>query len=183
MTFFLRALLNDEPGSTKAKVIALYALLIGFNLAAWGWAFIAFHRFPVLLGTAFLAYSFGLRHAVDADHIAAIDNVTRKLMQQGKRPVAVGLMFSLGHSTIVIVGSIAIAGAALALQHRIDGVREIGGVIGTLVSTLFLFAIAIVNMIVLHSVYRSFQRVRRGEPYVEEDFDLLCALLRPAKRR
>jgi high-affinity nickel-transport protein len=148
-------------------------LLIAFNLAAWGWAFIAFHRFPVLLGTAFLAYSFGLRHAVDADHIAAIDNVTRKLMQQGKRPVAVGLMFSLGHSTIVIVGSIAIAGAALALQHRIDGVREIGGVIGTLVSSLFLFAIAIVNMIVLHSVYRSFQRVRRGEPYVEEDFDLL----------
>jgi high-affinity nickel-transport protein len=173
MTFLLRALRKVEPGSTKAKVIALYALLIGFNLAAWGWAFIAFHRFPVLLGTAFLAYSFGLRHAVDADHIAAIDNVTRKLMQQGKRPVAVGLMFSLGHSTIVIVGSIAIAATALALQHRIDGVREIGGVIGTLVSTLFLFAIAIVNMIVLHSVYRSFQRVRRGEPYVEEDFDLL----------
>ena len=173
MTFLLRALRKVEPGSTKAKVIALYALLIGFNLAAWCWAFIAFHRFPVLLGTAFLAYSFGLRHAVDADHIAAIDNVTRKLMQQGKRPVAVGLMFSLGHSTIVIVGSIAIAGAALALQHRIDGVREIGGVIGTLVSTLFLFAIAIVNMTVLHSVYRSFQRVRRGEPYVEEDFDLL----------
>ena len=173
MTFLLRALRKVEPGSTKAKVIALYALLIAFNLAAWGWAFIAFHRFPVLLGTAFLAYSFGLRHAVDADHIAAIDNVTRKLMQQGKRPVAVGLMFSLGHSTIVIVGSIAIAGAALALQHRIDGVREIGGVIGTLVSTLFLFAIAIVNMIVLHSVYRSFQRVRRGEPYVDEDFDLL----------
>jgi high-affinity nickel-transport protein len=173
MTFFLRAMRKVEPGSTKAKVIALYALLIGFNLAAWCWAFIAFHRFPVLLGTAFLAYSFGLRHAVDADHIAAIDNVTRKLMQQGKRPVAVGVMFSLGHSTIVIFGSIAIAGAALALQHRIDGVRQIGGVVGTLVSTLFLFAIAIVNMIVLHSVYRSFQRVRRGEPYVEEDFDLL----------
>ena len=93
-----------------------------FNLAAWCWAFVAFHRFPVLLGTAFLAYSFGLRHAVDADHIAAIDNVTRKLMQQGKRPVAVGLMFSLGHSTIVVVGSIAIAAAALALQHRIDAV-------------------------------------------------------------
>jgi high-affinity nickel-transport protein len=169
----LRSLLNDEPGSTKAKVIGLYTLLAGFNLAAWCWAFAAFHRFPVLLGTAFLAYSFGLRHAVDADHIAAIDNVTRKLMQQGKRPVAVGLMFSLGHSTIVVVGSIAIAATALALQHRIDGVREVGGVIGTLVSTLFLFAIAIVNLVVLHSVYRTFMRVRRGEPYVDEDFDLL----------
>jgi high-affinity nickel-transport protein len=171
----LRTLLNDEPGSTKAKVIALYAFLLAFNLAAWCWAFVAFHRFPVLLGTAFLAYSFGLRHAVDADHIAAIDNVTRKLMHQGKRPVAVGLMFSLGHSTIVIVGSLGIAATALALQHRIDGVREIGGMIGTLVSALFLFAIGIVNLIVLQSVYRSFRRVLRGEPYVEEDFDLLLA--------
>ena len=169
----LKSLMNDAPGSTKAKVVALYGLLGAFNLGAWCWAFVAFHRFPVLLGTAFLAYSFGLRHAVDADHIAAIDNVTRKLMQQGKRPVAVGLMFSLGHSTIVIVGSIAIAATALALQHRIDSVREIGGVIGTLVSALFLFAIALVNLIVLQAVIRSFMRVRRGEPYVEEDFDLL----------
>jgi high-affinity nickel-transport protein len=173
MISLLRSLANDEPGGAKAKVIALYGLLLGFNLAAWCWAFAAFHRFPVLLGTAFLAYSFGLRHAVDADHIAAIDNVTRKLMQQGKRPVAVGLMFSLGHSTVVIVGAIAIAATALALQHRIDAVREIGGVIGTLVSALFLFAIAIVNLIVLQSVIRSFMRVRRGEPYVDEDFDLL----------
>jgi high-affinity nickel-transport protein len=173
MPSFLRTLANDEPGNTKAKVVALYALLFAFNLAAWCWALAAFHRFPVLLGTAFLAYSFGLRHAVDADHIAAIDNVTRKLMQQGKRPVAVGLMFSLGHSTVVIVGSIAIAATALALQHRIDAVREIGGVIGTLVSALFLFGIAIVNLIILFSILRSFMRVRRGEPYVEEDFDLL----------
>jgi len=173
MPRLLRNLFNDEPGSTKARVVALYALLLTFNLGAWVWAFAAFHRFPVLLGTAFLAYSFGLRHAVDADHIAAIDNVTRKLMQQGKRPVTVGLMFSLGHSTIVVVGSLAIAATALALQHRIDGVREVGGVIGTLVSTLFLFAIALVNLVVLHSVYRSFMRVRSGEPYVDEDFDML----------
>src|SRR6202041_2908474 len=129
--------------------------LLVFNLAAWLWAIVAFHPYPVLLGTALLAYSFGLRHAVDADHIAAIDNVTRKLMQQGKRPVAVGLMFSLGHSTIVVAGSIAIAATALALQHRIDAAREIGGVNGTLVSALFLFAIAIVNLIVLCSVYRT----------------------------
>jgi high-affinity nickel-transport protein len=173
MPSILRTLFNDEPGGTKAKIIAIYAMLLVFNLAAWGWALVAFHRYPVLLGTAFLAYSFGLRHAVDADHIAAIDNVTRKLMQQGKRPVAVGLMFSLGHSSIVIVGSIAIAATALAMHHRIDAAREIGGVIGTLVSTLFLFGIAIVNLIVLRSVYRTFTRVRRGGTYVEEDFDLL----------
>jgi high-affinity nickel-transport protein len=166
-------LLNDKPDGTRAKVIAIYGILLIFNLGAWLWAVVAFHRYPLLLGTAFLAYSFGLRHAVDADHIAAIDNVTRKLMQEGKRPVAVGFMFSLGHSTVVVVGSIAIAATALALQHRIDSVRTIGAVIGTLVSTLFLFGIAIVNLVVLRSIYTAFQRVRRGEPYVEEDFDLL----------
>jgi len=173
MLSLLRSLANDEPGSLKAKVVALYGLLLAFNVGAWLWAFAAFHRFPVLLGTAFLAYSFGLRHAVDADHIAAIDNVTRKLMQQGKKPVAVGLMFSLGHSTVVIFGAIAIAATALALQHRMDAVRQIGGVIGTLVSALFLFAIAIVNLVVLQSILRIFMRVRRGEPYVDEDFDML----------
>ena len=173
MTSALRTLFNDQPGNTRAKVIAIYALLLAFNLGAWVWAVIAFHRFPVLLGTAFLAYSFGLRHAVDADHIAAIDNVTRKLMQEGKRPVAVGFMFSLGHSTIVVIGSIAIAATALALQHHIDHVRDIGSILGTLVSTLFLFAIAIANLIILRAVYRTFKSVRRGEPYVDEDFDLL----------
>jgi nickel/cobalt transporter (NiCoT) family protein len=127
----------------------------------------------VLLGTALLAYSFGLRHAVDADHIAAIDNVTRKLMQDGKRPVAVGFMFSLGHSTVVVLGAAAIAGAALTLQHRLDAFRSIGELIGTLVSAFFLFSIAAVNIIVLRSIYGAFVRVRRGEPYVEEDFDML----------
>ncbi len=169
----LSTLFNDGADNLRGRVIAIYGILLVFNLGAWLWAIIAFRHFPVLLGTALLAYSFGLRHAVDADHIAAIDNVTRKLMQDGKRPVAVGFMFSLGHSTIVVVGAAAIAGTAIALQHRFDGVRNIGGVIGTLVSAFFLFAIAIVNLIVLRSIYQAFVRVRRGEPYVEEDFDLL----------
>jgi len=154
-------------------VLAIYAILLAFNVVAWLWAVVAFRHFPVLLGTAFLAYSFGLRHAVDADHIAAIDNVTRKLMQEGKRPVAVGFMFSLGHSTVVVLGSAAIAVTALSLQHRLDAVRHIGGLVGTLVSTLFLFAIAIVNLVVARSVYLAFRRVRRGGQYVEEDFDML----------
>jgi len=173
----LRSLFTDQPGQPRAhigaRILAIYAVLAVFNLGAWAWAVIAFHRFPVLLGTAFLAYSFGLRHAVDADHIAAIDNVTRKLMHEGKRPVAVGFLFSLGHSTIVVVGSIAIAATALALQHRIDHIRTIGSIVGTLVSTLFLFSIAIVNLIILRAVYRTFLSVRRGEPYIDEDFDLL----------
>jgi high-affinity nickel-transport protein len=173
MKHLLSGVLDHIAANTRRKVLAIYSLLLLMNVAAWVWAFLAFRHYPVLLGTAFLAYSFGLRHAVDADHIAAIDNVTRKLMQEGKRPVAVGFMFSLGHSTIVVLGSIAISATALSLQHRLDAARHIGGVVGTLVSTLFLFGIAIVNMAVLRSVYLAFRRVRRGERYVEEDFDLL----------
>jgi high-affinity nickel-transport protein len=84
-------------------------------------------------------------------------------------------MFSLGHSTVVILGAAAIAGAAMALQHRLDAFRSIASVVGTLVSAFFLFAIAIVNLIVLRSIYRAFVRVRRGEPYAEEDFNMLLA--------
>ncbi|MGA2413671.1 MAG: HoxN/HupN/NixA family nickel/cobalt transporter [Candidatus Sulfotelmatobacter sp.] len=167
------ALLDDGAANLRGRILSIYAILLIFNAGAWFWATIAFRHYPLLLGTALLAYSFGLRHAVDADHIAAIDNVTRKLMQEGKRPVAVGFMFSLGHSTVVMLGSAAIAGAALTLQHRLDGFRSIAGVVGTLVSAFFLFAIALVNLIVLRSIYRTFLRVRRGEPYVEEDLDLL----------
>jgi nickel/cobalt transporter (NiCoT) family protein len=171
----LSVLFNDAADNLRGRIIGVYGILLAFNCGAWIWAGVAFHSYPVLLGTAVLAYSFGLRHAVDADHIAAIDNVTRKLMQEGKRPVAVGFLFSLGHSTVVVLGSAAIAGAALTLQHRIDAFRNIAGLIGTLISASFLFAIAIVNLIVLRSVYRTFVRVRRGEPYVAEDLDLLLA--------
>ncbi len=170
-----RQLFSDHADHVRSKVAGIYTLLLVFNAAAWLWAILAFHRFPVLLGTAFLAYSFGLRHAVDADHIAAIDNVTRKLMQEGKRPVAVGFMFSLGHSTVVVLGALLIAVAALGLQQHLDHFRSIGGVIGTLVSAIFLLAIAIVNLVILRSVYKTFTRVRRGEPYVDEDLDLLLA--------
>ncbi|MGB9195859.1 MAG: HoxN/HupN/NixA family nickel/cobalt transporter [Terriglobales bacterium] len=171
----LTALFDDGADHLRSRIVAIYVVLFVFNLGVWAWASIAFHRYPVLMGTALLAYSFGLRHAVDADHIAAIDNVTRKLMQDGKRPVAVGFMFSLGHSTVVIIGSAAIAGAAMALQHRLDNIRGIASTIGTLVSAFFLFAIAIVNLIVLRSIYRAFARVRRGEPYLEEDLNILLA--------
>src|ERR1039458_198797 len=132
----LRNLFNDGPDNLRGRIIAIYGILLVLNAGAWLWAVIAFHHYPVLLGTALLAYSFGLRHAVDADHIAAIDNVTRKLMQDGKRPVGVGFMFSLGHSTIVVLGAAAIAGAALALQHRLDAFRSIGGGSGKRVSKI-----------------------------------------------
>jgi high-affinity nickel-transport protein len=159
----------------KRRLAGLYGVLIAANIGAWVWAFAAFHDYPVLLGTAMLAYSFGLRHAFDADHIAAIDNVTRKLMQEGKRPLGVGLFFSLGHSTIVVGLSVAIAVATAALQDRFDTFKTVGGVIGTLISAAFLFAIALANCLVLISIYRTFQTVKKGGAFVEEDLNLALA--------
>ena len=162
-----------QPTALRRRIANIYAPLLLANLTAWAWAVLVFRDQPVLLGTALLAYGFGLRHAVDADHIAAIDNVTRKLMQEGKRPVGVGLFFAMGHSSVVILAAAGVAGAAAALAGSFDRFKAVGNVIGTGVSTLFLFAIAIANLIILRGVWRTFQRVRRGGRWVEEDFDLL----------
>ncbi len=159
--------------SLRRPIIGIYTVLLGVNLAVWAWALMLFRTQPVLLGTAFLAYGFGLRHAVDADHIAAIDNVTRKLMQEGKRPVSVGFFFALGHSSVVLLAAAAIAGTAKALASQMDLAKSIGGVVGTLVSALFLFAIAAMNFFILLAVWRTFQAVRRGAAFQEQDFDLL----------
>ena len=167
--------LSHRPSGLRGRVIGLYALLIGANILAWAWVLWAFRDHPLLLGTALLACSLGLRHAVDADHIAAIDNVTRKLMQEGKRPIGVGFFFSLGHSTVVILASVVIAVTAFAFNREFKAVHDLGGVIGTLVSAFFLLAIAVVNIVILLGVYRSFRRVRAGGPYVEEDLNTLLA--------
>ena len=172
--------MDDAPGqgpaaTARRRIIGLYAALIAFNGAAWLWALAEFRGYPVLLGTALLAYAFGLRHAVDADHIAAIDNVTRKLMQDGGRPVGVGLFFSLGHSTVVVGLSAAIALMTAMLQARFGFLKHLGGLIGTSVSALFLIAIAIANMAILAGIWRAFRRVRRGGKVVEEELEILLA--------
>jgi high-affinity nickel-transport protein len=170
-----RAIFDDAAKRVCPKVIGLYMVLIAANLLAWAWAFAAFRGYPLLLATALIAYGFGLRHAVDADHIAAIDNVTRKLMQEGKRPIAVGFFFSLGHSTVVIAAATLIALTASSLQRSYPGLIEAGGLIGTLVSVSFLFAIALINVIVLIGVFRVFRRAKRGEGYAEEELNLFLA--------
>jgi nickel/cobalt transporter (NiCoT) family protein len=168
-------LFNDRDMELRRKIVGIYVVLIGANVLAWVWALIAFRNYPLLLGTAFLAYAFGLRHAVDADHIAAIDNVTRKLMQEGKRPISVGLFFSLGHSTVVVLASVGVALAAGLLQGRFASFKLVGGVVGTLVSAAFLFLVAAANLLILLSVYRTFREVRRGGAFVEEDLNHLLA--------
>src|SRR6266566_7414756 len=163
---------NDSTRDLRSKVIGIYILLIAFNLVAWGLAIAGFAiQYPALLGTALLAYTFGLRHAVDADHISAIDNVTRKLMQENKRPVAVGFFFSLGHSTIVVALSIGIAIAATVIRNDIPSLQNVGGLIGTSVSAIFLFVIAVINMLVLWEIFQTFQKVKRGEEYNDQTLD------------
>ena len=157
------------------RLAGLFAMLAIANLAAWAWAWAAFRDRPTLLGTAMLAWVFGLRHAVDADHIAAIDNVVRKLMQEGQRPRTVGLWFSLGHSTIVVLASLAVAMTAAAMQSRLQAIKEIGGVVGTLVSASFLLAIAAANLVILLGVWRSFQQFRRSGRLDEGALDSLLA--------
>jgi high-affinity nickel-transport protein len=158
--------------SLRRRITGLYAVLAAANVGAWVWAVTVLHGQPVLLGTAALAYVFGLRHAVDADHIAAIDNVTRKLMQDGQRPVTVGFWFAIGHSAVVVIAAALIATTAGALSG-VQAFRNVGGIISTCVSAAFLFAIAIMNLAILRSVYRTFRKVRAGGTYVEEDLDLL----------
>jgi high-affinity nickel-transport protein len=163
---------QPAPRRLRRRATGMFAALIAANLAIWAWALILFAGNSVMLGTALLAWSLGLRHAVDADHIAAIDNVTRKLMQDGQRPLTVGFWFAIGHSGIVLIAAVAIAIAASALS-RVEAVGAIGGTVATIVSATFLFAIAAMNLIILRSVLKSFNHVRKGGAYVDEDMDIL----------
>ena len=167
---FLRVL-NDSPKDVLNKIRNMYIFLIASSILAWAIAFLLFRDYPLLIGTCLIAYTFGLRHAVDADHIAAIDNVTRKLMQDGKKPISVGFFFALGHSTIVVLMSVAIVVSSITIKKYFPGLREIGGLIGTSVSAAFLLLIAVINMIVLWDVYSTFKRVQRGEVYDEASLD------------
>lgn len=168
-------LFDDRAQGLRLKMGLIFTGLIAANLGAWAWAWLAFADQPVLLGTAALAYVLGLRHAVDADHIAAIDNVVRKLMQEGKRPLAVGFFFALGHSTVVVLAAAGIALAASLFQGQLDWARSVGGVIGTGVSALFLLAIGVANLLILRGAWAAFRRVRHGGKLEAADLDPLTA--------
>ena len=175
MTAIVEPLAPAAHSTTRRNAICLLTGLIVANALAWLWAFSEFGTNPVLMGTALLAYSFGLRHAVDADHIAAIDNVTRKLMQQGKTPIAVGTYFSLGHSTIVGLASLAIAATAMAFKDDMAWFHETGGLIGTLVSAVFLLLFGVLNLVILISVYKTFKQVKAGKTFTPHELDGLVS--------
>lgn len=158
-----------EPG-----LVLLFGGLIAANVAAWAWAFAAFGDRPTVMATALLAWVFGLRHAVDADHIAAIDNVVRKLMQAGDTPRSVGLHFALGHSTVVVVATMLLALGVVS--HGGDSLlKDIGGLIGTSVSALFLLVIAAINLVIFAGLWRTLRAAREQGVHDAEGLDALLA--------
>jgi len=175
MLSYLKTAIDAASAASLSRIIALYVFLFALNALAWTSAAIALSDRPTLLGTALLAYVLGLRHAVDADHIATIDNVVRKLMQEGKRPLAVGLFFSLGHSLSIALAVAGIAAAAFALQGRFAEFKSVGSIVGTSASAFFLLTIAAINLVILRSVWHSFRKARRGEDVGAEELDLLLS--------
>src|SRR5215471_14760475 len=162
-----------------------FAVLSGYDQASTGKAF--------GLGTGVLAYTLGMRHAFDADHIAAIDNTTRKLVGEGKRPLSVGFFFSLGHSSVVFALAVLLNFGIRALDSQVrndhSGLHNVTGIIGTGVSGTFLYLIAALNVIVLAGIVKVFREMRRGA-YNDEELEeqlakrgLMNRILGPLARR
>ncbi|KAI0167548.1 high-affinity nickel-transport protein-domain-containing protein [Pestalotiopsis sp. NC0098] len=139
-------------------VVNIIALLVLANAVVWAAVGVVLHYYPKMITPAVLSYTLGLRHALDADHIAAIDLMTRRLIASGGRPVTVGTFFSLGHSTIVVVTCIVVAATSGALRDRFDNFQYVGGIIGTSVSAAFLVLLSVGNGWIL---YRLVQRLRQ----------------------
>jgi high-affinity nickel-transport protein len=175
----LRQLGADLSGREWARLAAMFAFILAINAAGWGIYVLAVmpHHFNyqgeggsrglgVGLGVAITAWFLGFRHAFDADHISCIDNTTRKLMADGKRPLGTGFFFSFGHSTVVMVVGVGITIAARAVFGAVvdpnSTYETAGGAIGTLVSAAFLYLIAVLNLIVLAGIFKVFRDMRRG---------------------
>ena len=160
---------------TRTRITLLLSLLIAANALFWLLTWSASHTYALLLSTGLLAYGFGLRHAVDADHISAIDNTTRKLMQDGQKPIGVGFFFSLGHSTVVVLLCAALALSTAYVEHHLPQWKNVGGVAGTIISGCFLYLIGIINLIVMIDLFKAFKRVANGENYDDLDVDQYLA--------
>jgi nickel/cobalt transporter (NiCoT) family protein len=153
--------------SVRLRLTGLFGSVGLLHLLGWGtMLLLVAPHYPVMLGLGGLAYTFGLRHAFDADHISAIDNTTRKLLQEGKKPLGVGFFFSLGHSTVVFLIAVALGIATQFVQSNIVGgsgqLKSVGGLIGTGVSGAFLLLIGILNLIILLDIVKLFRRMKGG---------------------
>lgn len=152
---------------------AMLGFIVLLHLAGWSLLIIASSRHYSVgsgkmlgIGTGILAYTLGMRHAFDADHIAAIDNTTRKFMSEGKRPMSVGFFFSLGHSSVVFALTVLLGLGARALGSQVrnthSSLHHYGGLVGTIVSGGFLYLIATLNLIILVGIVKLFAKMRQG---------------------
>ena len=159
-----------DAGERK-RLGLFYGAVALLHIVGWGVLLTYGANEPGFFGLGGLAYAFGLRHAFDADHISAIDNTTRKLLQQGRKPIGVGFFFSLGHSTVVFLIALALGFAAKFIVDGIvgdgsegaqGGLKSVGALIGTSVSGVFLVLIGLLNLIVLLEIIRIYRKMRRG---------------------
>jgi high-affinity nickel-transport protein len=154
---------------------AFYGVIAALHIAGWG-LFLHYGSTagPVYAGAGALAYGFGLRHAFDADHVSAVDDSTRFLMQRGKTPLGTGFFFSLGHSTVVVVLAVALAFAARSVSGWIPGLQSVGGTVGTTVSGTFLLVIAVLDFLILRGIVEVWRKAKSGE-YRPETLDELMS--------
>jgi high-affinity nickel-transport protein len=145
-----------------ARLTGLYGFIAALHIAGWGLYLHHTHSHPALVGLGFAAYMLGLRHAFDADHIAAIDDTVRYMLQRGEKPIAVGFFFSLGHSTIVLGLSVATAFAATFVRDELPALKSIGGTIAASVSGTFLWVIGVLNLLVLIDILGVWKSARSG---------------------
>ncbi|WP_411682855.1 HoxN/HupN/NixA family nickel/cobalt transporter [Clostridium thailandense] len=158
---------KEQPAWLSYGIVVIALHIIGIALLL-----INTHRYPQIIGFGFLAYTLGLRHAFDVDHIAAIDNTVRKLVQDKEDPAGVGFFFSIGHSTVVFMMAVITAFSMKWAQNNIPQIKEIGSLIGTTVSGIFLVLIGVLNLYIWFDIYKIFIGTRRGE-YHEENLDKL----------
>src|SRR5882672_6995999 len=164
----MAALLRQSfDGGERVRLASFFGGVGLLHIAGWGLLLVYGVRHPTILALGGLAYTFGLRHAFDADHIAAIDNTTRKLLQDGKKPVGVGFFFSLGHSSVVFLIAAALG---LTVKWIVDGVagnggelRIVGGLVAGFVSGGFLVLIGLMNLVILLDIVRVYRRMKGGE--------------------
>jgi len=152
----------DFPPQERTRLVGLYGVVALLHGVGWGLYLHFAAHYSALIGLGFVAYLFGLRHAFDADHIAAIDDTVRYMLQNGKRPLGVGFFFSLGHSTVVVGLAIAIAVAATAVKRDLPQLQNVGGIVGTCVSGLFLWIIGLLNLLVLLDLLKVWQQAKAG---------------------
>ena len=149
-------------GRERIQVLILFTLIISCTIGGFVASAVIGKISVSLAGLGIVAYVFGLRHGLDADHIAAIDNTTRKLIQEGKRPISVGTWFSLGHSTVVIGLVVSLVFATREVLNSIPSIQSFGSVLGTSISGVFLWLIGIINVVIVLEIYRIFKGVRQG---------------------